>query len=65
MYQLGGRHWEEFFPRLVRALLENQTPEGCWLDEPGEDFQYGHVYTTGLIVLALSTPDQLLPIYQR
>jgi len=26
---------------------------------------YGNVYTTALVVLALTTPDQLLPLYQR
>ena len=24
MYQLGGEYWEQFFPRMVQVLLENQ-----------------------------------------
>ncbi|MHC4441822.1 MAG: prenyltransferase/squalene oxidase repeat-containing protein [Planctomycetota bacterium] len=68
MYQLGGRYWEQFYPTLVHTMLNNQNPEGSWHLEAsgfGEDGRYGNVYTTALTVLALSTPYQLLPIYQR
>jgi len=65
MFQLGGRHWAEFYPRLLPTLLENQGQNGSWQAEAGEDHHYGNVYTTALTVLALSTPYQLLPIYQR
>jgi hypothetical protein len=65
MFQLGGRHWSEFYPRLASTLLSNQSKSGSWDSEPGEDAHYGRVYTSALAVLALTTPYQLLPIYQR
>lgn len=65
MFQLGGDHWRRFYPGLVDALVANQHPDGSWDPEPGGDTHFGNVYTTALAVLALSTPYQLLPIYQR
>lgn len=65
MYQLGGRYWEEFFPPTVRQVLANQAEAGHWDAELLEDEKYGNAYTTALMVLTLTTPDQLLPIYQR
>ena len=38
---------------------------GSWQAEAGEDARYGNTYTTAPMVLALTTPDQLLPIYPR
>ena len=66
MFQLGGRYWVTFYPPLARTLLAGQTPQGCWSPESDTgDGQYGKAYTTALSVLALATPYQLLPIYQR
>lgn len=65
MFQLGGRYWREFYPRLLKPLLANQSPEGSWQAESNADRAYGNAYTTALTVLALCTPYQLLPIYQR
>ena len=64
MYQLGGRHWKKFYPPVVETLLANQRPDGDW---PAEtyDAHYGNCYTTSLCVLALSVPNQILPIFQR
>lgn len=64
MYQLGGRHWKKFYPPVVETLLANQRPEGDW---PAEtyDARYGNCYTTSLCILALSIPNQMLPIFQR
>jgi len=64
MYQLGGKYWEQFFPPLVDTLLANQQFDGSWLPEKMEK-QYGNCYTTSLVVLSLSVPNQLLPIFQR
>jgi hypothetical protein len=63
--QLGGHYWEFFYPRLVQALLRNQSPEGHWQLEGGGDDIFGNAYTTALTVLALTAPYQLLPIFQR
>ena len=64
MYQLGGKYWEQFFPPLVNALMENQQKDGSWLTR-GKDRPYGGCYTTSLSILSLSVPSQMLPIFQR
>ena len=66
MYQLGGKYWEAFFPAAVATLLENQQPDGSWpADSHWHDSQFGEAYTTALVLLTLSAPNQLLPIFQR
>ena len=66
MYQLGGRHWRDFFPPTVRVLMDNQSKDGSWKTEKmHNDRQYGNAYTTAIGVLTLSTPNDLLPIFQR
>jgi hypothetical protein len=66
MYQLGGRYWQEFFPRVVRTVLANQQPDGSWSAESHfHDAQFGNAYTTALVILSLGASNQLLPIYQR
>ena len=64
MYELGGRHWKKFYPPVVETLLASQQPDGAW---PAEtyDARYGNSYTTSLCILALSIPNQMLPIFQR
>lgn len=66
MFQMGGRYWQRFFPRLASVLLTNQSAEGCWAaDSNAEDAPFGNTYTTAITTMALSVPFQLLPIYQR
>jgi len=67
MYQLGGKHWEQFFPTTVSTLLRHQGPRGNWMPEHTAENpqQFGDVYTTALVVTALNTPNQLLPIFQK
>jgi hypothetical protein len=65
MFQLGGEFWESFYPPLQRTLLANQRRDGSWDRESRHDGRYGNVYTTALVVLALTPPYQILPIYQR
>jgi hypothetical protein len=66
MYQLGGRYWEAFFPRVVKTLLANQQADGSWpAENHHHDAQFGNAYTTALVLLTLGAPNQLLPIYQR
>jgi hypothetical protein len=66
MYQLGSPYWERFFPRTVSAVLAHQQPDGSW-DAEGlqRDRQFGKAYTTALVVLALGSPNQFLPVFQR
>jgi hypothetical protein len=66
MYQLGGRHWAEYYPRVVRELLANQQPGGSWpADRHKTDAKFGNAYTTALVIITLGAPNQLLPIFQR
>jgi len=66
MYQLGGEHWQQFFPRVTKTLLANQARDGAWQAENHpEDRKFGRAYTTALVVLALGAPNQFLPVFQR
>ncbi len=65
MAQLGGRYWQLTFPILARTLLDNQSADGSWGSESGEDSMYGPAYPTALSVLTLTPAYQMLPIYQR
>lgn len=66
-YQLGDDFWQRFSPPVFRTLLANQNLNGSWAREQTDhnDGQYGNIYTTSLVVLSLSAPNQLLPIFQR
>ena len=66
MFQLGGDHWNHFFPRLLDVLTQAQHQDGSWdVESIQGDAMYGNAYTTALAILALTPPYQLLPIYQR
>ena len=64
MFQLGGKYWAQFFPPLVNVALANQRADGSWPPDP-RDRLYGSCLSTSMCVLALSVPNQLLPIFQR
>ena len=64
MFQLGGDYWTRFYPPLMRTLLDNQQRDGSWPPEVRENY-LGSVYTTSLVILTLTPPYQLLPIFQR
>jgi hypothetical protein len=66
MYQLGGIYWERFYPSAVRAVLDNQQPDGSWPPESQyKDAAFGSTYTTSLVIIMLGASNQLLPIFQR
>jgi hypothetical protein len=64
MFQLDGAHWHTFFPQLLKTLTDAQHSDGSW-DIDSIDGEFGNHYTTALTILALATPYQVLPIYQR
>ena len=66
-YQMGDEYWNQFNPPMYRTLVANQNADGSWAAERSHhnDAQYGKIYTTSLVVLSLSAPNQFLPIYQR
>jgi hypothetical protein len=66
MYQLGGDPWNQFYPPTVRTILSGQQPDGSWPKENHyRDAEFGEAYTSAICVLALSAPNQLLPVFQR
>lgn len=66
MYQMGSPYWEKFFPHTVATLLAHQRPDGSWEAESLQrDRPFGNSYTTALVVLALGSPNQFLPVFQR
>lgn len=64
MYQMGGDYWEKFFPATADTLLANQNKDGSW-DPEQDDERWKNSFTTAMVVLALSAPDEMLPIFQR
>jgi hypothetical protein len=65
MYQLGGDYWRAFFPTMVETLMRHQNRDGSWQTETRQGQALGNAYTTAMIVIAMDTPNQLLPIFQR
>jgi len=66
MYQLGDDHWRKFFPATAHAIVLNQQPAGSWpAENHRNDAGFGKAYTSSLCLLALSAPNQFLPIFQR
>lgn len=65
MFQMGGEYWREFYPRLVKSLLEAQRADGSWLLQKSREMEFGASYMTALSILALTPPYQMLPILQR
>ena len=65
MFQLGGDYWATFYPPLVKTLLKHQRPDGSWDRESNGVGHFDNSYTTALVVLSLTPPYQILPIYQR
>ena len=65
MYQLGGQHWEAFFPKTSDVLIRNQGQNGSWAACNSNAIKFGKCYSSSLCILALSSPNQLLPIFHR
>jgi hypothetical protein len=65
MFQLGGRYWRGFYPPLLKLLVRSQESDGSWPPESSGEQSLGSIYSTALAVLALSAPDQMLPVFQR
>jgi hypothetical protein len=66
MYQMGGDYWEKFLPTTADTLLMNQNADGSWdVESHPNDVRWGNSFTTAMVVLGLSAPDEQLPIFQR
>jgi hypothetical protein len=68
MFQVGGKDWAAFAPRIQRILLDHQSGEGYW-DLPEDNAPQSHLagraYSTAMGVLILAVDKQYLPMYQR
>jgi len=65
MFQMSGRYWEFYRPRLEALLLSLQEDDGSWPNDKGGEARAGNIYSTSMAVLALSVKYHYLPIYQR
>ena len=65
MYQRGGDHAETARALVQDMLLQNQSGDGSWLADRGEEKNIGKVYGTSMAVLSLSVKYHYLPIYQK
>lgn len=66
MYQLGGRHWQEFFPSTSQTIVAAQRADGSWPRESHHrDGAFGDAYSSAICLITLGTPNDLLPIFQR
>lgn len=65
MFQLGGKHWQQFAPHMYEMMLKFQRKDGSWPQAAGGEAQAGACYATAMGVLAVSVSYRQLPIYQR
>jgi prenyltransferase beta subunit len=63
MYQVGGKDWDDWYRRLVEYFVPRQSSDGSWSTTSRREV--GPVYQTSIAVIALSTPEHYLPIFQR
>ena len=55
------RCFRDYFTAMRRHLIEDQRPDGRWLNETGP----GDVFGTAVACIVLQVPKQYLPIFQR
>ena len=60
MFQIGGRHWQEYANWMYATYLPKQSRDGSW-----DSNEAGRTYGTAMMVLAFTVPWRQLPIYQR
>ncbi len=59
MYQSGEEDFKDWYPKILKTLLETQEDDGSWSSG------HGGVYGTGMAILISGVPYRYLPIYQR
>lgn len=65
-YQVGGKSWNEWHPRIRELLLEKQNPDGSWDVPPGNsEASLNKIYWTSMASLVLEIYMHFLPAYQR
>jgi len=68
MYQAGGKYWEEWYPKIAKALVDRQGRDGGW-DEGAyvhkKSGNIGRPYATAMALTILQAPKRYLPIFHR
>ena len=64
--QLGGKYWQQVYPKLVDHLLSLQQDNGAFRfgGGSGQEAEAGEAYRSSMAVLALCVPYRYLPLYQ-
>ena len=65
MALVGGKDFQEFYPKLLLNFSHHQHEDGSWEPEAVSDGEYGNAYTTALAVLALCPPYEKLVSHVR
>ena len=68
MYQAGGKHWNEWHPKVRELLLSKQNKDGSWDVPPGSSeasVPDNKIYATAMATLVLNIYLHYLPAYQR
>jgi len=72
VYQVGGRHWRECYPRLRDYLVASQThdnddprQDGHWRDDKRVHGLPGQLFGTAVASFVLAIPNRYLPILQE
>ena len=72
LYQVGGKSWEECYPRLRDALVaaqhldaNNPQQDGWWTDIQHVSGKPGQLYGTAVGCFILAIPNRYLPILQE
>lgn len=60
MYQAGDESFNRWYPKISKALLAKQNPNGGW----GSPAEFNAV-DTGFSILTLGVPYRFIPIYQK
>jgi hypothetical protein len=69
-YQAGGKHWNDWHPKVRELLLSKQNADGSWDVPPGTAeanliTSDNKTYSTALATLILNIYMHYLPAYQR
>lgn len=72
LYQVGGKDWEDCYPRLRDAIVSHQfhdpadgQRDGHWQDTGHVSGKPGQLYATSVACFLLSIPNRYLPILQE
>lgn len=59
MWHAGGEYWNAWYPAIRDTLIDQQRPDGSWMDSIGQE------YGTSMALIILQLPNNCIPIFQR